>query len=500
LAECVFHFHEKVDDLLAIEEQIDIDVRSLETCAYSANTFADILAKIQKMVDDLSLRQYSNLQQWVVKLDEEVEKRLAARLQAGIRAWTLALEGRKDADAEADNTMDTEPTGSSDQPIVKLGGQPQIRTIVHEIRITNQTMYLHPPLPEARTKIYELMFAWQAIVTSQTRIQSTRYQVTATERGSTSLTYRDLLTKMPDGPEVLAAAYTSIEGRVKEVKAYVDEWFNYQALWDLQPEKLYGTLKEDIGLWMRCLNDIKKSRTIFDTAETRKEFGPLVVDYGKVQSKVTLKYDSWHKEVLGKFGALLANEMAEFHTHVSKSRSELEQQSLEAGSTADAVGLITYVQALKRKMKAWEKQVDTYKEGQRILERQRFQFPNQWLHVDNVEGEWGAFSEIIKRKDNSIQAQVASLQQKIVAEDKAVEGRTSDYLSDWEKTKPVEGHVRPDEALQRLQLFETKYSRLKEEREQVGKAKEALQLLEPSPVSTNEESLQVTYFSVNIYC
>jgi dynein heavy chain 1 len=86
--------------LLAIEEQIDVDVRSLETCAYSANTFADILSKIQKMVDDLSLRQYSNLQQWVTKLDEEVEKRLASRLQAGIQAWTQALEGRKEVDVD----------------------------------------------------------------------------------------------------------------------------------------------------------------------------------------------------------------------------------------------------------------------------------------------------------------------------------------------------------------------------------------------------------------
>lgn len=139
MAECVFTFHEKVDDLLAIEEQIEIDVRSLETCAYSANTFADILGKIQKMVDDLSLRQYSNLQQWVAKLDEEVEKRLAVRLQAGIQAWTAALEGRKD---EPDYTMDTDVPANAN---VKLGGQPHIQTIIHEIRITNQTMYNYSP-------------------------------------------------------------------------------------------------------------------------------------------------------------------------------------------------------------------------------------------------------------------------------------------------------------------------------------------------------------------
>ena len=47
-----------------------------------------------------------------------------------------------------------------------------------------------------------------------------------------------------------------------------------------------------------------------------------------------------------------------------------------------------------------------YKEGQRILERQRFSFPPSWLYVDNIEGEWGAFNDILKRKDSSIQTQV----------------------------------------------------------------------------------------------
>ena len=79
------HFQEKVDDLLVIEEEIDIDVRSLETSAYSANTFGDILNKIQKAVDDLSLHAYSNLHAWVANLDESVETKLAGRLDAGIR-------------------------------------------------------------------------------------------------------------------------------------------------------------------------------------------------------------------------------------------------------------------------------------------------------------------------------------------------------------------------------------------------------------------------------
>lgn len=77
----------------------------------------------------------------------------------------------------------------------------------------------------------------------------------------------------------------------------------------------------------------------------------MVIDFAKVQSKVSLKYDSWHKDTLGKFGTLLGNAMASFHTNVSKSRNDLELQSIEAASTSDAVTFITYVQQLKRNMK-----------------------------------------------------------------------------------------------------------------------------------------------------
>lgn len=65
LGETVQNFQEKVDELLDIVEQIDLEVKSIEVCNYSATTFAEILNKIQKAVDDLSLHRYSNLDEWV---------------------------------------------------------------------------------------------------------------------------------------------------------------------------------------------------------------------------------------------------------------------------------------------------------------------------------------------------------------------------------------------------------------------------------------------------
>ena len=58
-----------------MEQEIDVEVKSLETCAYNSTTFREILAKIQKAVDNLSLHSFSNLPQWVAKLDEEVKKK-----------------------------------------------------------------------------------------------------------------------------------------------------------------------------------------------------------------------------------------------------------------------------------------------------------------------------------------------------------------------------------------------------------------------------------------
>lgn len=72
-----------MDDLLIIEEKIDLEVRSLETCMYDHKTFSEILNRVQKAVDDLNLHSYSNLPIWVNKLDMEV----------GLRLWcSICLE------------------------------------------------------------------------------------------------------------------------------------------------------------------------------------------------------------------------------------------------------------------------------------------------------------------------------------------------------------------------------------------------------------------------
>ena len=75
---------------------------------------------------------------------------------------------------EADYSMDTEaPVAPANAP----GGDPQINPLIHEIRITNQVLYIHPCVNDARMQLLQQLNAWEAIITQQNRIQSTRYQV-----------------------------------------------------------------------------------------------------------------------------------------------------------------------------------------------------------------------------------------------------------------------------------------------------------------------------------
>ena len=44
----------------------------------------------------------------------------------------------------------------------------------------------------------------------------------------------------------------------------------------------------------------------------------MIFNVLQVQSKVNLKYDSWHKELLSKFGSMLGTNMQEFYGTITK--------------------------------------------------------------------------------------------------------------------------------------------------------------------------------------
>ncbi|KAF9438119.1 hypothetical protein BGZ76_009650 [Entomortierella beljakovae] len=484
-ASVVSIFQDKVDALISIYDDIMKLIDELPVCQFVHSTFANILMRIQKLIDRLNLESYSNLDQWVAQLDAKVEALLVGRLQQAIMAWMLeyqrddldeSLIEAREATLSKNKKRRTNREAERASILTKANDvKPTVKVLVHEIRIKNQVMYLDPPVEHARASWYSQLHEWISVVCTLTRIQSSRYDIgLIVDEHVGDLTYSDMLTKIPD--DSLSKAYEIIEAKVTQVKEYVDIWLQYQSLWDLESQYIFTYLGDDLAKWQQLLLEIKKARTTFDNSETEQSFGPAVVDYEQVQSKVNAKYDSWQREVLNRFGNMLGSSMKEFHGAVSKARYDLELHSVDSNSTGEAVTFITFVQDLKRKVAKWELDVELFRHGQKTLERQRFQFPNDWLYCDQIDGEWSAFNEILSRKNNAIQDQIAGLQMKIVTEDKLVEQKISELLQDWEKHKPVQGNIKPDIAANTLNIFEGRVTRVKEEFDMVCRAKEALDL------------------------
>lgn len=113
-------------------------------------------------------------------------------------------------------------------------------------------------------------------------------------------TYSTILRRIPN--EVLLGAYQKINKCIEDSEKYVKTWLNYQALWEIDPRKIYERLGENIENWHQLLEEIKKGRSTFDNSETEAYFGAILIDYRLVQAKINNKYDAWHKEILNQFG------------------------------------------------------------------------------------------------------------------------------------------------------------------------------------------------------
>jgi hypothetical protein len=97
------------------------------------------------------------------------------------------------------------------------------------------------------------------------------------------------------------------------------------------------------------------------------------------------------------------------HLHFNEFLTKFTQAfAAPNSSTAAAVTFITFVQDLKKKTKAWAPMIELCANGEKTLERFRYQFPEDWLYSDQLRGEWSAYNEILKRKNDSIQEQLGN--------------------------------------------------------------------------------------------
>lgn len=457
----------KTTVLISINENIQKSIHELKTCPYDASAFKQRLDSIQVAVDKLNLENYVNLGYWVAQLNTIIQTILRDRLHRAVREWIAVFQ-----DSTNENTTSHHAAIAEAEA---LSYKIQFPELLHEILMKNQVLHLDPPLQFARASWFSHFDTWLGVICNLEKIKPSRYQISIGVQNvrQSEVCFSDLPQHCT---HELNEVYNVVEARLQGVSEYVDKWLQFQSLWDLRSEQVYDILGDDLSQWLQLLQEIRKSRATFDTSEVSRGFGNIRIDYEQVQTKVNAKYDQWQHEILVKFGSKLGGRMREVHSEIAAARRDLEGQTLEASSTAHAVSFITIVQQCKRKTRVWEPEVDLFRQGQTTLARQRYQFPYDWLHVENVDGEWTALNELLNRKSKIVHEQTEGLRAKITAEDRVIADKIAEVIAQWNDEKPVSGTIPPEEASRTLSSFQSRLENLQSEFEMVSKAKEALDL------------------------
>ena len=260
---------DQVSDLLVKIEAIDKEMDKLNQCMYSHSDFEAILRKIQEIVDEMNLAEYSNLSVWTARLDKKVEQVLLGRLSKALSIWINVHCLSPSKVEEKINPSFTGDVGHSygeecndfdaddANAILKLS-----QNIVIGIVLRNCTLTVDPPLALVRSLLIEQFQNTVNIIVKQKRIQSSVYDDafrTNSETHNVGQTIRDRnnaqmycnLASMAK-ESIIYSVYEEIEKCVKAAGAYCLMWLQYQTLWDIHPDVVVKSVGDRSTTGFKC--------------------------------------------------------------------------------------------------------------------------------------------------------------------------------------------------------------------------------------------------------
>jgi dynein heavy chain 1 len=464
LCEKTSGFEENVRDLIGKIEQIHSLFNHIAKSELVKESIEDKIMQIQKIIDEIT--DTSNMHIWIAEIDSRLEAILAKKLEEVIEQWIKEFNS----------------FGEKEDPLLVKEAS------VHKIKLKDQMIYLEPSVNEAREYWYSQLHQSLAIVCSSRRLENrieANFNRDALSQKET--TYRSIIKNVTTN---LRNCYVLLEDKISEVQEYVKTWLSYQVLWDIQPKNIYEKLGDDMEKWQQLMNELRAGRKTFDNSETEKQFGGIFIDYSMVQAKINNKYDAWHKEILNKFAATLNDNMKTFYQVIYNARTNLENNNLESAST-DIVGFITEISEIKKNVKTWQTDIDKYKNGKKILDKQRFHYPNDFCNMDQLDSEWSKLKQILSKKSKTMEDQIPNIQARITAEENVINDKIKELDLYWNTKKPHKADT-PGEAMNILSNADRMIKSLKDDYVRNCKAKEMLDMefSDPNKLDNIEDDIK----------
>ena len=356
------------------------------------------MMRLQSVVSFCDKRNYSNIDAWLSKLNHQIEAKLHQRMQEVIQHFVSS-------DIEA--------------------------PLKHELVIQRQVLRLQPPLEAARLALATELSERVSAVLDQPQLH--RF-------GEVATSFRD-----SGGLDVASnnnvQCVDAIETIIGDVLGYVQSWRPCQALWSTDIDGALTQLGDDLAKWERFMAEMKQSRETFSSADGAvKRFGPIHISLERLQvceqhchmfqllqADVSRQHDALHNHIVQKYSLKVMAISGALMEQLAAARWQLEAMRVDADSLKDS-GLAALLQSCIGNARSWQSTLDSLKIAERVLNRQRFQFPDNWLFAERVASDFTVIQQLLERRAGQLAAE---------AESKSIE----DSFDDFEITSLNEDRV-----------------------------------------------------------
>ncbi|SBS80798.1 dynein heavy chain, putative [Plasmodium ovale] len=490
LSELMNTFESMVDEAVKKNYFVLDTLEKIKTCEVAIegeNQIKRYVEAIQEKADELYLEHYKNVHLWIDELNLLLNQIFTNRVEEIIKRWTHEF---------------THFSSERGNKFIR-------KESIHEFRIINQKFYLHPSVDSMRQIWYQKLSEAVNIICDITRVRSI-YQKKDKTKEVMQLkrefqkdvindvvldnTYRYIIylidTKIYDD------AVRCINDTVEKARKYESMWLQYKTLWKIEIGDIITSFGDDIHTWKTFMNEMKKSKSTFDTLDTEKIFGPIIIDYRILQSKVSSKFELWQKEIVSEFSKKLLEKILLLRKDVEKALSDLHEQaqlSSESEITAmhilsmtpkDIIAIINnydmdvlsricnsisiFVEKINDiggKVTEWESKCDMLKQSEILLEKQRYVFPSNWFYIDNVVGNLEMVRQILTYQTGLVKEYFPYIQSLILELDAKVQKGIKILFDEWNSNKPSHGNTNSAKALQIINTFEDRIDLINEQYE-----------------------------------
>ncbi|KAI5541278.1 dynein heavy chain family protein family [Trichomonas vaginalis G3] len=272
------------------------------------------------------------------------------------------------------------------------------------------------------------------------------------------LTFDDIVQTKP-----VDIIYNHLEKLSSTVSKAVNQWRNFQFFFSNEPGMI--NYENSIQNWTTFLSNLVSVYQNVKKMNPKENFGVVAIDSTKLQPLIVERLAEWHKEIAKNLRKHAREIIKDISMEIKGSKDVIENSK-----TSNAKEIAQFL----RKFKDAGKNLAEYQALIPYLDE-----TTKYCRIEEYQPFKTNFLDFIalynKRKDE-IDTNRQSICATVDSETDTMKNNVKVLQMQWEKVRPIKGSIVPEKALKGLSTFETAFSKLKSQWEELSAARESIGL------------------------